>query len=300
VSLEVQEIGSPEGKGSISSKERRAQLQAKLAELEASLVVSPEKLTEFVNRWKGGFRNYSLHNFALILWQKPESTICAGFHQWRAHKRWVRKGERAIWVLAPGFARKIKRDEEIGDDVETEERVIQFFFPVPVFDVSQTDGAELAIGNTAVHGNGSLLLDEVKKAFPEFEWRESNGIEDGSTDGKSIKVSERANKAQMVCAGLHEVGHCLCGHLDGRKDTARDIQELEAEAVSFLVSSFFGFEDEGAKLYLVNWHGDKAKLAKSGSKVLSVAERIIKRLRPDDKPKSRQAEESASQLSLGA
>jgi hypothetical protein len=299
VSLEVQGIGSREGKGSISSKERRAQLQGKLAELEASLVVSPDKLAEFVKRWRGGFRNYSFPNFLLILCQKPGATICAGFHQWRNHRRWVKKGERAIWILAPGFARKIKRDEEIGDDVETEERVIQFFFPVPVFDVSQTDGADLAIGNTAVHGNGSLSLDEVKKAFPEFEWRESNGIEDGSTDGKSIKVSERANKAQMVCAGLHELGHCLCGHLDGRKDTARDIQELEAEAVSFLVSSFFGFEDESAGFYISHWHGDREKLAKSGSKVLSVAERIIKRLRPDDKPKSRQAEESTSQLSLG-
>jgi hypothetical protein len=300
VSLEVQGIGSPEGNGSISSKERRAQLQGKLAELEASLVVSPDKLTEFVNRWKGGFRNYSLHNFALILWQKPEATICAGFHQWRNHRRWVKKGEQAIWILAPGFARKIKRDEEIGDDVETEERVIQFFFPVPVFDVSQTDGAELAIGNTAVHGNGVLSLDEVKKAFPEFEWRESNGIADGSTDGKKINVSERENKAQMICAGLHEVGHCLCGHFDRRKDTVRDIRELEAEAVSFLVSSFFGFEDEGAKLYLVNWHGDKAKLAKSGSKVLSVAERIIKRLRPDEKNKVSENEENEAQLSLGA
>ena len=61
----------------MDSKERRSQLQGKLAELEASLVVSPEKLTEFVKRWRGGFRNYSLHNFLLILWQKPEATIGA-------------------------------------------------------------------------------------------------------------------------------------------------------------------------------------------------------------------------------
>jgi hypothetical protein len=195
------------------------------------------------------------------------------------------------------FARKIKKDEEIGADVETEERVVQYFFPVAVFDVSQTDGAPLSIGNTAVHGNGALSLEEVKKALPEFEWRDSNGLEDGSTDGKSIRVSERENKGQMVCAGLHELGHCLCDHFDGRKDTPRDIKELEAEAVSFLVSSFFGFEDEGAKLYLVNWHGDKSKLAKNGSKILSVAERIIKRLRPDEKNK---VSENETQLSLGA
>lgn len=289
----------------MNSKERRSQLQGKLTELASDLVVSPEKMTDFVKRWQGGFRLYSLSNFALILWQKPEATICAGFHQWRNHKRWVRKGETAIWILAPGFARKIKRDEEIDADVETEERIIQFFFPVPVFDVSQTDGAPLSIGNTAVHGNGSLSLEEIKKAFPEFEWRESNGIEDGSTDGKKIRVSERENRGQMVCAGLHEVGHCLCGHFDEKRRgdisfEGKQLKELEAEAVSFLVSSFFGFEDEGARLYISNWHGDTAKLGKSASKVLSVAERIIKRLRPEEKSAVPAREESDDQLSSGA
>ena len=47
------------------------------------------------------FHSYSFNNTLLILGQKPEATRVAGFNAWRKLDRFVRKGEKGIWILAP-------------------------------------------------------------------------------------------------------------------------------------------------------------------------------------------------------
>ena len=54
----------------------------------------------------------------------------------------MRKGERAIWILAP-MARKITSEDEETRE-ETTRRIITGFRGAAVFDVAQTDGAALA------------------------------------------------------------------------------------------------------------------------------------------------------------
>ncbi len=73
----------------------------------------------------------------LIAAQCHEATRVAGFNAWRKMNRFVRKGEKAIWILAPMVYKNA--DAEDGDD----DRVIRGFKCVPVFDVAQTDGEEL-------------------------------------------------------------------------------------------------------------------------------------------------------------
>ena len=73
----------------------------------------------------------------LIAAQCHEATRVAGFNAWRKLSRFVRKGEKAIWILAPMIYKNT--DAEKGED----ERVIRGLKFVPVFDVAQTDGEEL-------------------------------------------------------------------------------------------------------------------------------------------------------------
>jgi hypothetical protein len=47
------------------------------------------------------FHTYSLGNQLLIAVQNPDATRVAGFEAWKALKRYVRKGERGIAILAP-------------------------------------------------------------------------------------------------------------------------------------------------------------------------------------------------------
>jgi antirestriction protein ArdC len=276
VSLEAQGASS-EGMGSIDWKERKRQLTSKLQELAAEIVTDPDKLKAFAERWRGGFRSYSLHNLILIWIQKPEATLCAGFKQWKRHGRFVCKGEKAIWILAPAIFPVKGREDETEDETE---KVVRYFFPVPVFDYSQTGGQELLIGNSRINGDG-VDIGAAAQAFGiplEF----SQGVDDGWTDGKKIVVCRRESKAQESAAFFHELAHVLLHWTGGRRaDLSKDLKELEAESVSFLVCACCGIDNEGAKLYLGAWGGSRDKLAKSALRIISAAEKILRKVKPE-------------------
>lgn len=266
----------------MKSAERKKILLGKLKELSSEIVTDPEKLRGFADRWRGGFRQYSFQNLLLIWCQKPKATMCAGMRQWNIHKRWVKKGEKAVWILAPGFVKKtVEKKNGDGDKEEVEEKTLSFFFPVPVFDYSQTLGQELLIGNTEVKGNGDLTLEEVAEKF-EFKLEISQGTMDGSTDGKRIKVCRRKNPAQEIACYFHEVAHNLLEHLGKRKGKiTREVAELEAESTAYLVCSCLGIENDGAKKYIGHWNGDGQKIESSAVKILKVSEQILRKVRPD-------------------
>jgi hypothetical protein len=57
-------------------------------------------------------KTFSLHNFCLIVAQRPTATRVAGFHTWRTLGRYIRKGEKGIAILAPIVARRRDDTEE--------------------------------------------------------------------------------------------------------------------------------------------------------------------------------------------
>ena len=63
----------------------------------------------------GRFHRYSLHNVTLIALQKPTASHVAGFHTWKKLGRFVRKGEKAIFILAPMVRIKEKAEAEDQD-----------------------------------------------------------------------------------------------------------------------------------------------------------------------------------------
>src|SRR6202011_3061034 len=86
------------------------------------------------------FHHYSFNNTLLIMTQRPDATRVAGFNAWRKLDRFVRKGEKGIWILAP-MTYKVDAIEDHADDATV--KVLRGFKPVPVFDLAQTDGQEL-------------------------------------------------------------------------------------------------------------------------------------------------------------
>lgn len=266
--------------------ERNKLLLSKLKDLSSDLVTDPDKLKAFADRWRGGFRQYSFYNLLLIAVQKDGATLCAGFKQWYKHKRWVNEGEKALWILAPGFV-SVKKNKADGDGEDEEKtKKLSYFFSVPVFDISQTSGQELLIGNIEVQGNGDFSLDDVSAKF-DYPVQVSNGLEDGSTDGHKIKLSKRSNKAQMIACYFHELAHILLDHAKDRgKNLSRQLRELEAEATSYLVCCCLGIDNQGAKSYIGHWNGSKEKIDKSALKILGTAEKILRKVKPEwfDRP----------------
>ncbi len=90
----------------------------------------------------GSFHTYSLNNVLLILAACPQATQVAGFRQWQAKGRQVRKGERAIKIRGYSTKKITQTDAETGE--ETQARCPRF--PVlSVFDISQTDPIQGAV-----------------------------------------------------------------------------------------------------------------------------------------------------------
>jgi hypothetical protein len=77
-----------------------AQLEERIARLTSS-----HAWREYL-AFQSRFHRYSYSNVLLIAAQNRRATQVAGYKTWRRLDRSVRKGERAIWILAPMMVKK--------------------------------------------------------------------------------------------------------------------------------------------------------------------------------------------------
>lgn len=224
-----------------------------------------EKLTEGISnltssdQWQhyldlqSRFHRYSFGNVLLIAAQCHEATQVAGFNAWLKLNRFVRKGEKAIWILAPKVYKNA--DAEDGED----DRVIRGFKFVPVFDVAQTDGEELATVCSRIDGDDPFGAYDVL-----FELARSIGFTvvphefDGSTNGDCshsehrIRIEIRNTPAQQVKTLAHEIAHALLHE----KFDNRALAELEAESTAYVVCQALGFDSSDYSFgYVATWAG---------------------------------------------
>jgi hypothetical protein len=97
----------------MKGKELTKFLTTKLDELADNVCQDPEQLLEFAKKWNNGFHIYSFNNTILAWIQRPDFSLLAGYKAWKGRGRQVKKGERAIRILAP-MVKKIKDDD--GDE----------------------------------------------------------------------------------------------------------------------------------------------------------------------------------------
>src|SRR4051812_30944025 len=86
------------------------------------------------------FHNYSFGNVLLILSQKPDATRVAGYRTWQSLDRQVKKGEKAIRIIAPAYYKRREVDAQTGQEIEHR---VTFFRSATVFDYGQTEGKPL-------------------------------------------------------------------------------------------------------------------------------------------------------------
>lgn len=96
------------------------------------------------------FRSYSLNNKKLILAQNPYATTVTGFKSWKKQGRTVRKGEKALRILAPRISKRKDKDGE-------EKKDIFGFVLVPVFDITQTEGEDIPTMETRFREESEIL-----------------------------------------------------------------------------------------------------------------------------------------------
>jgi len=205
-------------------------------------------------RVQARFHRYSFSNALLVALQCPGASRVTGFHTWRRLGRTVRRGESALWILAP-VTRRVASD----DDPEQSTRVVTAFKPVPVFDISQTTGDDLPEICTRLSGDDpqGAYADLVQVARSIDFTVEDHAFED-ETNGdcshrsRRIRVSTRLQPAHRVKTLCHELGHALLHS----EPTNRGLAELEAESVAFIVCDGLGIQSDAWSFgYVASWSG---------------------------------------------
>lgn len=253
-------------------KELTKFLTEKLDELADNICQDPDQLSEFIERWSNGFHSYSINNTILAWMQCPDFTLLAGFKAWQKRGRQVRKGERAIRILAP-MTRKIIDD----DDEETV--IIRGFRPVSVFDVSQTEGDPVDVGCSDLI-SGNVDWETIVKACPLPVHIKDLGLSNGNTNGKEINIAPKENTAAMCATLIHEWAHVALGHCKEQgilyETDEISAREIEAETAAYIVTTCLGLENNKSRLYIANWGAEKEELKGLGKKIISVSEKIIR------------------------
>lgn len=264
-----------------SPEQRKAEAEALHAQLaeQVEALASSEAWQRFLT-FATSFHNYSLNNVLLILAQRPEASRVAGFRQWQAKGRQVRKGEKGIRIL--GYSsKKITVEDDNGD--ETERRVARF--PIlTVFDIGQTDPIEGAdqVDDLTAHVEGDDVAGIASKVTAwltgqgwTVDLEPIEGAANGytTTDGtKRVVIDADLGPAQAAKTTLHEAAHVIL-HADEpitEYVEHRGVKETEAESVAYVVAGLAGLDTSAYSVgYVAGWsRGDAAVIRAPAENVM--------------------------------
>lgn len=290
-------------KSTKTPEQRRAEMEAlhgQLAEAVEELRNS-ERWTAYL-RFCASFHRYSFTNVMLIWAQCPEAAAIAGYRAWQAKGRQVRKGERGLRIIGTGTVR-ISSDDTAEDGEPTEDGRRRVFFPVSVFDISQTELAEGAedVSTVAHELTGAddaeilaRVVDHLTAAGVIVEFGNTRAGVNGYTSpantetGEPLRVviNDQREPAQQAKTALHEAAHIVLGHLD--QDAAeyvahRGRYEVEAESVAYVLAGILGLDSSAYSVgYVAGWaEGAETDVIKdTATRVLKAAHTLAEALAP--------------------
>lgn len=222
-------------------------------------------------RWVGAravFHSYSLQNTLLLAYQCAARGITptrvGGFRAWLKLGRCVRKGEVALWVMAPMPIKQRERDPE----EPAEKRLL--FRSVPVFELSQTDvlpgvePAPLEPPSVAIDGDSHAhLLARLDALAGELGYFMSYAELDADRGGfcdyraKRIVIEDRQAPNAKVRVAIHELAHALGV---SSKRFGRDRAEVIVECAAFIVCSGLGLPTDGESVPYLASRGENGAL----------------------------------------
>ena len=246
------------------------------------------------------FHNYSFNNTLLIVMQKPDASLIAGFSKWKTDfDRSVKKGEKGIKILAPAPF-KVKKDMEridpktqrpvMGGDgkplTDQVEVTIPAFKPVTVFDVSQTEGKDVPdisvdalTGDVEQYRNFFAALEKTSPVPVAFEPIDTGANGYYHQIDKRIAIKEGMSELQTVKTAIHEIAHAKLHAVD--KDAPEEEQpqfdrrtrEVQAESVAYAVCQHYGLDTSDYSFgYVAGWSsGREVKELKASLETIRAA-----------------------------
>ena len=245
----------------------------------------------------GRFHNYSFGNILEIARQRPNATRVAGMYAWNQLGRRVKKGEKAIRILAPIVGIRRKKAEDAEKDITKQNtRVLLGFRNAAVFDVAQTEGAELpklheVSGN--VGENRERLVQFIKAQGITLKYCEKIAPALGMSYGGRITILPGQAEAEDFSTLVHELAHEMLHKAERRTSTTKTIRETEAEAIAFVIGKAVGLTMSSASAdYIHLYQGNASLLAESLEVIQRASAAILTAIHPelaDQAPKEKSA-----------
>jgi hypothetical protein len=211
-------------------------------------------------RARGGLARLSLNNQLLVALSCPDATFVAGFKAWLAMGYCVRKGEKAILIIAP---MPIKRANDHDTD-EDPSRPRVLFKGVSVFDRSQVaplddvDPAPLDPPCEPLTGDSHAHLLAPMQAFTEslgftVSFEQIPGATGGWCDQQAWRIvvdAEQPPNARLRVL-IHETIHALGV---GYAEYGREQAEVIVDTATYLVAASVGLDVSGESVpYVAGW-----------------------------------------------
>lgn len=301
-------VGRSPAHTSRTPEQRQADLVATLATLQAG--VASLRTSDGWRAWldfAAHMPAYSLNNQLLIVAQRPTASAVASYTAWKSLGRQVRRGESGIRILSPTTRRTttdagVDADDNPAskpDDADVRERsrrVLTGFRTAAVFDVAQTDGDPLPepqrpalLQGHAPEGLWYALAQQVATAnfrLTRVADAAAIGGANGVTDfgARTVQVRQDVSEAQAVKTLAHELGHVML-HDPATDPTrsmpCREVKEVEAESVAYLVTAHSGLDSSKYTFgYIAGWSAGTTteEITTVASRVLATARSITERL----------------------
>lgn len=229
------------------------------------------------------FHNYSIGNQLAAMSQLDARGIAIGpiasFNGWKEKGRSVVKGAKAICLCMP-ITCKGEKTNEAGD---TESFTFgRFMWRNNWFVVSETQPIE-GMTQTPVEPfnpawNSVLALAVLEITETPFSMLDGNC--QGYASASSIAINPVAALPHKT--RFHEIAHIVLGHtkehtMTDSEKTPKDIREVEAESVAYILCSIFGLPGlEDSRGYVQHWLQTQEISEKTAQRIFSAANKILK------------------------
>ena len=252
------------------------------------------------------FHSYSFYNRMLIFIQKPDATKVGSFKMWETKHRRVKKGSKAIKVLAPIGSKKIDTDTT-SDDAELDmvnqlganRPMVTRFKAVNVFDISDTEPIDERgevpdtpqwWGENTPSETADMLFTAVSEVAADLGIKvtqsDAKSAEKGYSAGDHINISSDVTGAGRLSTMVHEIAHELMHwkkssiyYIDnGEGRLKNELQELQAESVSYVVLKHYGIPVAHHATYLALWKANKERIQNNIEIISKVSQFIIDKI----------------------
>ncbi|HEY6251600.1 MAG TPA: ArdC family protein [Candidatus Angelobacter sp.] len=249
------------------------------------------------------FHNYSARNVLLIAAQRPTATHLEGVRSWNELGRFVRPGEKGIFIFAPTVGVKDnnqshpqthdtskksgkgkKAAETPKEPAQQPETQLLGFRGVYVFDVAQTGGEDLP------ETRKPLAAAEMLEKLTAFAQSQKMSIEQTSWIAPNKATSYRGvirllpnmQPAEAFPVLLCEVASQMLYAIQRRTFVTRALHQQETRAAAFVVCEAFGLESKTAFADCQLYYGDSRLLGESLEVVHRTAAAILRAISPEE------------------